>query len=279
MKRTICAALLVALLGATDLLAGTWHKSSGPAQKAATAQNQLIFVDLWAEWCGWCHRFEAEVVPSEAFQQATAKMVLLRLNTEDGGEGTQFAQKYKATRLPMFLILNPDLTIAGVINGYAPAAQFAAMVNQAVIRYRTFESTVKQEATLAKDYPRRVQLAKEFRERQNYAAAESRLKKLTAEKGIPVAFRDEAYLELASIYLDQNRLTDVVTVVNDFGKVQKQGEFFERATLLLFDVYIRQGNLAKAAEELRTFKARFPNSSFIPQVDKILPNLERELKQ
>ena len=279
MKRTICAALLVALLGATDLLAGTWHKSIGPAQKAATAQNQLIFVDLWADWCGWCHRFEAEVVPSEAFQQATAKMVLLRLNTEEGGEGTQFAQKYKATRLPMFLILNPDLTIAGVINGYAPAAQFAAMVNQAVIRYRTFESTVKQEATLAKDYPRRVQLAKEFRERQNYAAAESRLKKLTAEKGIPVAFRDEAYLELASIYLDQNRLTDVVTVVNDFGKVQKQGEFFERATLLLFDVYIRQGNFAKAAEELRTFKARFPNSSFIPQVDKILPNLERELKQ
>jgi thioredoxin-like negative regulator of GroEL len=279
LKRTICAALLVALLGATDLLAGTWHKTVAAAQKAATAQNQLIFVDLWADWCGWCHRFEAEVVPSEVFQQATAKMVLLRLNTEDGGEGTQFAQKYQATRLPMFLILNSDLTIAGVIKGYAPPPQFAAMVNQAVIRYRTFESTVKQEATLGKDYPRRLQLAKEFRERQNYSAAESRLKKLTAEKGIPVAFRDEAYLELASIYLDQNRLTDVLAVVNDFGKVQRQGEFFERATLLIFDVYVRQGNLAKALEELRTFKARFPESQYMPNVDRIIPNLERELKQ
>ncbi len=279
MKRTICAAFLVALLGAPDLLAGTWHKTVAAAQKEATAQNRLIFVDMWADWCGWCHRFEAEVVPSEAFQQATAKMVLLRLNTEDGGEGTQFAQKYKATRLPMFLILNPDLTIAGVINGYAPAAQFASMVTQTVIRYRTFESTVKQEAEMARDYPRRLHLAKEFRERQNYAGAESRLRKLTAEKGVPAAFRDEAYLELASIYLDQNRLTDVMTVVNDFRKIQKQGESFERATLLVFDVYVRQGNLAKAADELRTFKARFPESQFIPSVDKILPSIERQLKQ
>ncbi|HVS31797.1 MAG TPA: thioredoxin family protein [Thermoanaerobaculia bacterium] len=279
MKRTICAAFLVALLGAPDLLAGTWHKTVAAAQKAASAQNQLIFVDMWADWCGWCHRFEAEVVPSEAFQQATAKMVLLRLNTEDGGEGTQFAQKYKATRLPMFLILNPDLTIAGVINGYAPAAQFASMVTQTVIRYRTFESTVKREAEMAGDYPRRLLLAKEFRERQNYAGAESRLRKLTAEKGVPAAFRDEAYLELASIYLDQNRLTDVMTVVNDFRKIQKQGESFERATLLVFDVYVRQGNLAKAADELRTFKARFPESQFIPSVDRILPSIERQLKQ
>ena len=280
MKRTFFAAVLLALLaGSNAYAAGPWHKTVATAQKSATEKKAMIFVDLWADWCGWCHRFEQEVVPSEAFQKATDKMVLLRLNTDDGKEGTQFAQRYQATRLPMFLLLNSDLTIVGVIKGYAPAPDFSRMIDQTVANYNNFQTLLKKESTLTTDYPNRLLIARQLRERQNYAQAEIRLQKLTTEKGVPAAFRDEAFFELAMLQYEQNKFADTQNVITNFKKVQKQGTHFEKATLLMADVYIRQGNLKAARDEFRNFKTRFPKSTLMPTVDMILPQIERQIPQ
>ena len=52
-------------------------------------------------------------------QKATDNKVLLRLNTEDAGEGTKLAQDFGVTSLPTFLLLTPQGTVAGTIRGYA----------------------------------------------------------------------------------------------------------------------------------------------------------------
>ncbi len=104
--------------------AGTWLKTVADAQKVAKQKNQLILVDMFAEWCGWCKRFEREVFPAKVFQDATADIVLLRLNTEDGKDGTKFAREYGINSLPTFLVLNKDLLIAGMIKGYIPSNEF-----------------------------------------------------------------------------------------------------------------------------------------------------------
>src|SRR5260370_34942558 len=88
LKRTALLAV-AALLFVQQAVASPWLKEIAAAQKKAKEKNQLIFVDLFADWCGWCHKFEQEVIPSEAFQNATDKMTLLRLNTEDGTDGTK----------------------------------------------------------------------------------------------------------------------------------------------------------------------------------------------
>ena len=112
MKRTllICAALI--LLTQQLFAGGTWLKSVAAAEKQAKQRNELIFVDLFADWCGWCHKMEQEVFPSEAFQKATANKVLLRLNTEDAADGSKIAQQFGVTTLPTFLLLTPEGTIA-----------------------------------------------------------------------------------------------------------------------------------------------------------------------
>ena len=122
-KLAIVAALALAVSSTAS--ASPWIKSFAQAQQKAKTKNQHIFVDLFADWCGWCHRFEQDVIPSQAFQQATDDMVLLRLNTEDQGDGTSFARRYSVTSLPTFLILDKDAIIVGIIRGYQVPADFA----------------------------------------------------------------------------------------------------------------------------------------------------------
>jgi len=271
--------IAVALVIVPQLQATPWIKSVATAQKKAKDGNKLIFVDLFAEWCGWCHKMEQEVFPTEVFQNATDDMVLLRLNTEDGGEGTQLAQKFQVRTLPTFLVLSPDMSVAGVIRGYAPAKEFVESLKQVEKQNEEFRKRAKNEASIANDYQKRLDLAKEFTQRYALKDSEARLKKLVAEKEVPVAIRDQAYYELAVSQVLQANYADALKTINAFGKVQKKGESYENARLLAGQIYLEQGNILGAANELRSFKASFPNSPLVKNVDIMLPDLERRLAQ
>jgi len=276
-RRIALATALVLALAPQTFAGGTWHKTVAAAQKVAKEKNQLILVDMFAEWCGWCHRFEREVFPSEAFQKATDDIVLLRLDTEDRKEGTQFQSKYQVTSLPTFLLLTPDLALAGAIRGYAPPAQFVQMLAETRTKHEAFEKRVKNEASLAKDYPGRLELAKEFVSRSAYGQSEVRLKKLVAEKGVPGSIRDEAYYQLAFVYALQNKFDDAQKTIKALAAVSNRGDAVERAKLLAGQIYVAQGNLLGAVNELRQFKKTYPNSPHVHTVDAVLPDIERRL--
>lgn len=276
MKR-IALALALAIVLVPQAYAGPWLKSLSAAQQKAKNSNQLIFVDMFADWCGWCHRMEQEVFPSQAFQSATDDLVLLRLNTEDGADGSKLAQRFQVTSLPTFLLITPDMTIAGIIRGYAPPNDFVKSVKDSEVRYNDFAQRVKQESSFAKDYQKRLDLAREFTQRYALPESEARLKALTAEHGVPASIRDQSYYELAVSQIMQKKYVDAVKTVNAFSKVQTQGESYERSRLLLAQAYMEQGNILGAVTELKKFKQTFPNSKLVGNVDMILPDLERRL--
>jgi thiol-disulfide isomerase/thioredoxin len=279
LNRRIALLAVVALTLAPSTFAagGPWLKSIGAAQTAAKAKKQLILVDMFAEWCGWCHRFEREVFPSPIFQTATSDMILLRLDTEDGGEGTQFARKFGVTSLPTFLILDSDLSLAGLIRGYAPPTDFANSLKDSRTKYNLFLSRVKNEPNLGKDYMARLDLAKEFLSRSAYDKSEPRLKKLMAEKGVPAAIRDEAYYQLAVSYAVQSKNDEGIKTIRSLNQLSKQGEAVERALYLAGQIYLQQGNLMAAANEFRKFKTTFPASPLVENIDVVLPEIERRL--
>jgi len=275
--KRIALAVALAVFLVPQAYAGPWLKSLTKAQEKAKASNQLIFVDMFADWCGWCHRMEQEVFPSQVFQNATDDLVLLRLNTEDGADGSKLAQRFQVTSLPTFLLITPDMTIAGIIRGYAPPNDFVKSVKDSESRYSDFAQRVKQEPTFAKDYQKRLDLAREFTQRFALPQSESRLKALTAERGVPATIRDEAYYELTVSQIMQKKYGDAVKTVSAFSKVQNQGEAYERSRLLLGQAYMEQGNILGAVNELKRFKQTFPNSKLVERVDMILPDLERRL--
>jgi len=276
-RRTGLLAAAMALVLAPQLFAGTWHKSVAAAQKVAKEKKQLILVDMFAEWCGWCHRFEREVFPSMVFQDATDDIVLLRLDTEDGGEGTQFARKYSITSLPTFLLLDSDLNIAALIRGYSPPNDFVKQLADARAAHVAFQKRVKDEPKIAKDYVKRIELAKDFAGRGNYMQSEIRFKKLMTEKSVPGSIRDEAYYEFALGQMMQGRLDDALKTVRALTAISKVGESVERSRLLAGQIYMQQGNLLGAANEFRDFKKTYPNSKLIGNIDAVLPEIERRL--
>ena len=277
MNRRLVIAAVLALVLAPQMFAGAWLKSISSAQKVAKEKNQLILVDMFAEWCGWCHRFEREVFPAEAFQNASEDLVLLRLNTEDKGEGQALARKYGVSSLPTFLLLTPDMSLAGMIRGYAPAPQFVQMLKETRDKYTVFEKRVKNEASLTKDYPARLELAKEFVSRNAFDKSEPRLKKLMTEKGVPASIRDEAYYQLAMTYALQQKFDEGLKTVRELTTVSKLGSAVERARLLSGQIYLQQGNVQGAVNEFKSFKKQYPSSPLVAQIDAVLPDLERRL--
>lgn len=276
MKRTALLAV-AALLFVQQAVASPWLKDTASAQKAAKEKNQLIFVDLFADWCGWCHRFEQEVIPSMAFQTATDKMVLLRLNTEDGKDGSKFAREYGINSLPTFLVLNSDLMVAGMIKGYIPSNEFKQTLSDVEGKYKDFMKRVSDEGSIGKDYAKRLSLAKEFESRGAYVQSETRLRKLVAEPAIPEGVRDDAYYELALTQILQKKLDDARKTIAKFGTVQNKGDAFERSRLLIGDIYVQQGNVAAAINEFRGFKSKYPSSPYIRNLDVLIPKLESQM--
>jgi thioredoxin-related protein len=275
-KRTALLAVAV-LLFVQQAVASPWLKDIATAQKKAKEKNQLIFVDLFADWCGWCHKFEQEVIPSQAFQTSTDKMVLLRLNTEDGKDGTKLAQEFSINSLPTFLVLNSDLMVAGMIKGYIPSTEIANTINGVEEKYKDFVKRAGDEGSIAKDYPKRLALAKEFEARLAYAQSETRLRKLVTEPGIPAGVRDDAYFELALTQILQKKFDDAKKTIVKFGTVQNKGDAFERSRLLVGDIYMQQGNVAAALNEYRGFKTKYPNSQYNRNLDMMIPQLERQM--
>ena len=74
-----------------------------------------------------------------------------------------------------------------------------------------------------------------------------------------------------------SKTVEVTKTVDAFGKVQNEGEPYERSRLLMTDVCIARGDLRCAADSLHSFKDEFPNSPLIPNVDMMLPSIERQL--
>src|SRR5438046_10326752 len=117
----------------------------------------------------------------------------------------------------------------------------------------------------------------EFTSRFRLKDSESRLQRLTNEKGVPANISDQAWYEMAVSQVLQQHLDQATKTINAFGKQQNKGEAYERSRLLLAQIYMQQGNLLAAANEFRAFKTQFPNSALISSVDMFLPGIERQL--
>lgn len=272
MKRTIPILLCALLVATSSEAAGAWLKKVDEAQKVAKEKNQLIFVDLFAQWCGWCHRFDREIVPSEPFQNATRDMVLLRVDTEDRGEGTALSQRYNVRKLPSFLILAPDMAVASMIEGYAPPRDFAKRIEDGVARYEEYRKDVA--ASAKKGPEERLRVAREMVGRHDFAEAQKRVAALAAEKSAPAAARQEALYLSAMAHSGRGNNDEALKTVERLLSGKPTQEWAEKGQLLRAEVFLSKRDYPAALAEYRRFKASYPQSSHLQVVNYYIPQLE-----
>lgn len=171
----------------------TWHQSLEPAVAAARASGKPLLVDLYAEWCGWCHKLEAEVFSSPQFAERAADFVLLRVDVEDGAEGAWLRRRLGVVTLPTLAILDADLVRMGLVDGYAPTNLYLIKIARALASYEAMEERDRERAA-SDDRDTLKAVGRELLGRQDGAAAARVYDKLLAAPGLPPAERAELLL-------------------------------------------------------------------------------------
>src|SRR6185369_1411948 len=120
-----CCALLLNV-GAAE---SEWMTDLPKAQAKAKAENKTVLMDFTgSDWCGWCIKFNKEVLHTSEFKDYAAKnLVLVELDfprkkpqpdaLKKANEA--LAKQYKASGFPTFVVLNKDGKEIGRQEGYS----------------------------------------------------------------------------------------------------------------------------------------------------------------
>lgn len=276
--RLICLMAILVYTGAPALADADspWLTRLDEAVTAAEAGDRYIVVDLYADWCGWCKVLEREVFPSPEFRELTRDMVLLKVDTEDGGEGTELQARFGAYSLPTTLILDPDLVKIGEVKGYAPAPRFVALVRRQLDEHAALLD-VYDKALASGDSGMMRRLAEDLHGRGDGRRA-ARLYEAVLAK-IP---RGEAAAWLYYFQADAHRLAGelpkaagAIEQARRLTKDFQDPELIERLDMLEYYVAHDRGDCDAAVASLETFLARHPRSDLRSQARLTLAALRR----
>lgn len=96
-----------------------WVATVEEAFSRAKLTGKPVFVDVHAEWCGWCKKLERDVFPQpEVASLLNTQFIPVRVDTQ---EDMAFPQKYNVQGLPTLLILEANGRETGRIPGYMDA--------------------------------------------------------------------------------------------------------------------------------------------------------------
>lgn len=177
-----------------------WHASADAARTEAAATGRLILIDLFAEWCGWCKRLDRETLADPAFLDwATERFVLLRVDVEDGGEGTRLKQRFRVNGLPTTLIADRHLGRVGAVDGFHDAEGMRERLERELARHDRLLEDYRR--TLAEGSPAALQrLADRLHGRGDGMRAAAIYERLLAAEADPAGSRARLELALADAY-------------------------------------------------------------------------------
>ena len=117
--------------------AADWSTDVAAARARAEREEKPILVDLWAAWCTWCKRLDEDVFSTAEFRDYALGFVLLRVDTEDGADGTRLMEDFAVESLPTTLLVTHDLIRIGELRGYAPVGPFVQSLQLEAAMYAT----------------------------------------------------------------------------------------------------------------------------------------------
>ena len=107
------------------------HITYDEAINAAKAENKLVFMDFYTDWCGPCKMMMREVFPQkEVGDFMNEKFVCIKLNAEK--EGKELAKLYKVKAYPTFIGIDTNKNIIFTKVGGSSADTFVAEIERKI---------------------------------------------------------------------------------------------------------------------------------------------------
>ncbi len=246
-----------------------WFHSFDQAIVQAKKSGKPIFVDAFADWCGWCHKLDQEVYSSPKFVNYMERYIPLKIDVEDGATGTQFAEKYAITGLPTLLVTDPNGILINRIGGFMDA-------DELIQDLESIQRLVDRERKNPKDTAASFDLAREYLSRDMNFEAETRFKRVMASPDATASQKETSQFSLALTQYYRRDFELALGTLESYEKTYENGESGEDALLLLSEIHMELDANDKARYYLEQFLKKYPHSGNRSRAEQVLSSLEEK---
>jgi thioredoxin-related protein len=109
--------------GQTEIFRGSFEE----LETAAKKKHKPYIVDFSTSWCGYCKKFDREVMPDSSFSSLVNQQFLF--GRVDGDAQKDIVVKHKVRGYPTFIIFNEKGEEIKRFNGYVDAQSFVKSLN------------------------------------------------------------------------------------------------------------------------------------------------------
>ncbi len=93
----------------------------------AKKENKLIFLDIYATWCGPCKKLKANTFTNQEVGEFYNKTFINMALDGEKGEGLLLAKKYGVKGYPTLLFIDTNGTIVSETAGYYNSSEFLTL--------------------------------------------------------------------------------------------------------------------------------------------------------
>lgn len=252
-----------------------WERSFEAALKKARKERKPLFVDFWAEWCGWCHRLDRTTYADPWVVRKAQEFVAVKVDTEGSRKELNVALEYQVTSLPTIVFLSPEGRQLHRLNGFQGPGQFPRTLELAL---KVAQRVIPWEEALARnpDDPHALLALGSHLYEQEYFDDARELLKRAVERDAEEAVeeRRRARMLLAIIEHVSRNYVEAERLVKEALALPPDPEDQPKLLFVLGRTYVSSGRQAEAVATLEVIVREYPQSPVAAKARETLVNLK-----